>query len=76
MNDLSIKALYELPPTVDISTAARAIGLGRRKAYELAKRGEFPCRLLRIGTQYRVPTAELLGLLGLPAGPTTTGPAD
>lgn len=35
-------------------------------AYELARGGEFPCRLLRHGATYRVVTAELLELLGVP----------
>jgi hypothetical protein len=35
-------------------------------AYGLAKRGEFPCRLLRCGGTYRVVIAELLELLGVP----------
>ena len=53
--------------TVDLITAARALGLGRTKAYELAKRGEFPCRVIRIGETYRIPTAGLLELLGVSA---------
>ncbi|MBO2447154.1 helix-turn-helix domain-containing protein [Actinomadura barringtoniae] len=55
--------LAELPTVVDIVTAARALGLSRTYAYDLAKRGEFPCRIIRIGTCYRVPTAALLALL-------------
>jgi hypothetical protein len=46
-------------------TAARALGLGRTKAYDLARRQQFPCRVIRIGDTYRVPTASLLELLGL-----------
>jgi hypothetical protein len=53
--------------TVDLMTAARALGMGRTKAYELAKRDAFPCRVLRIGDQYRIPTGGLLELLGLAA---------
>ncbi len=44
---------------------ARALGLGRTKAYELAKRDQFPCRILRIGSAYRIPTTELLRYLGV-----------
>ena len=51
--------------TVDLMTAARALGLGRTKAYDLARRQQFPCRIIRIGDTYRVPTAGLLELLGL-----------
>jgi hypothetical protein len=53
--------------TVDLMTAACALGLGRSKAYELAKHEEFPCRVIRIGDTYRVPTAGLLELLGVTA---------
>jgi hypothetical protein len=57
--------LDRLPPVVDLATAGRALGIGRTKAYELARTGEFPCRVLRLGNSYRVPTAFLRGLLGL-----------
>jgi len=53
--------------TVDLMTAACALGLGRTKAYELARHDEFPCRVIRIGDTYRVPTAGLLELLGVSA---------
>ena len=52
-------------PTVDLMTAAAALGLGRTKAYDLARRDEFPCRVIRIGETYRIPTPGLLELLGL-----------
>jgi hypothetical protein len=53
--------------TVDLMTAARALGLGRTKAYELARQSRFPCPVIRIGETYRVPTAGLLELLGVSA---------
>ena len=53
--------------TVDLMTAAAALGLGRTKAYELVHRGQFPCRVIRIGEVYRIPTAGLLELLGVAA---------
>src|SRR5947207_614729 len=53
--------------TVDLMTAATALRLGRTKAYDLARRDQFPCRVLRIGETYRVPTAGLLELLGVAA---------
>jgi hypothetical protein len=70
VNSMSISELRQLPAIIDIVTAARALGLGRTKAYELARRGEFPCQLFRIGDTYRVPTAALLKLLEMPE----TGP--
>lgn len=57
--------LLALPVTVDVPTAARALGLGRSTAYELARRDEFPCRVLRVGSSYRVSTADLMRILGI-----------
>ncbi|WP_199523986.1 DNA-binding protein [Micromonospora craterilacus] len=62
---LSQDQLLQLPAMVDLTTAARAIGLGRTKAYELARRNAFPCPVLRIGTSYRVRTVDLLELVGI-----------
>ncbi|SFD12273.1 hypothetical protein [Streptomyces aidingensis] len=59
--------LLALPATVDLETGNRALGLGRSKGYELAKRGQYPCKVLRLGNTYRVITADLLALLGLAA---------
>ena len=55
--------LLALPVTIDVPTAARALGLGRSTAYELARRDEFPCRVLRVGSSYRIPTADLMRVL-------------
>lgn len=57
--------LRSLPATVSITTAARALGCGRTLAYELARRDEFPCPVLRLGDRYIVPTAGLLCALGI-----------
>ena len=65
MQTLKFTDLTDLPSVVDLMTAARALGLGRTKAYELAQRGQFPCRIVRIGDLYKIPTADLLRLLGM-----------
>ena len=65
--------LETLPVSFDIVVAGRAYDMGRTKAYELAKRGEFPCRVLKIGNSYRVTRADLLRSLGL--DPMTAKPA-
>ncbi|WP_219413926.1 helix-turn-helix domain-containing protein [Pseudonocardia nigra] len=58
--------LRALPAAVPLwPTAARALGLGRTTAYKMVQAGEWPTRLLRLGNAYRVPTAELLALLGV-----------
>jgi len=42
-----------------------ALGVGGSKAYELAKTGEFPVRVVRIGRRYVVPVAAILQLLDI-----------
>lgn len=66
--------LLALPVTVSVGTAARALGLGRSTAYELARRGEFPCPVLHMGGSYRVPSAGLLRVLGMESGKPSVPP--
>ena len=65
MATLTLAQIMELPSVVDLLTAGRALGLGRTTSYSLAREGAFPCRVIRAGTAYRVPTVELLRLLGV-----------
>ena len=62
---MTIDELRALPVSVDLTTAARAFGLGRAKAFRLAQSGEFPCAVLRVGKRYRVPRHALLQALGI-----------
>jgi predicted DNA-binding transcriptional regulator AlpA len=52
-------------PTVSLDEARKPLGMGRSLAYDLAARGEFPVRIIHCGKLLRVPTAELLKVLGL-----------
>ena len=63
MHAMSRAELLELPAVTDLVTAGRALGIGRTRSFELARRGEFPVPLLRIGSTWRVPTAALLTTL-------------
>ena len=66
---MTMEELLALPVSVDLLTAGRAFGLGRTKAHEMAKAGEFPCRVLRVGNRYRVPRSAIFEVLGInPAG--------
>lgn len=65
MGAIRLGDVAELPPTIDLMTAAALLGIGRTRAYEMAKFGTFPCRVIRIGAVYRIPTVELLRVLGL-----------
>lgn len=62
---MSMTELLDLPVAFGIETAGRALGLGRTKSHELARAGEFPCKVLRIGKRYRVTKTDLFRELGL-----------
>jgi len=51
MESLSRDQLLYLP------TAARVLGIGRTKTYQLAQTNQFPCRILRVGRKLSRPTA-------------------
>jgi hypothetical protein len=62
----TLSEIGDLPVVLDIETAGRMLGIGRTNALRLARTGRFPCRTVRVGNLWRVPTADLLALLGLP----------
>lgn len=53
----------ELPPVVDLPTAAGMLGIGRTMAYRLVRTGEWPTPLIRVGRLIKVPTHPLLEFL-------------
>ncbi|HEY1915841.1 MAG TPA: DNA-binding protein [Streptosporangiaceae bacterium] len=63
---LTLAEVTALPAVTDLVTAGRALGLGRTKAYELARAGHFPVPVIRSGRAWLVPTSGLLAALGLP----------
>ena len=64
--------LLALPVSIDVVIAGKALGIGRNKAYEMAKRGDFPLPVLSLGSRFRVITADLLRLLGEERPPADT----
>ncbi|MEU9018671.1 DNA-binding protein [Actinomadura sp. NPDC048394] len=72
MKGVTAAEIRSLPATVDLVTAGRVFGVGRTKAYQLVRTGRFPCRVLRVGHNYRVCTADLLTVLGLTSDPAET----
>ncbi|MFJ3939166.1 integrase [Streptomyces parvus] len=60
--------LLALPVAVDLDTANKALTIGRSTGYALAKRGEYPVAVLKLGNAYRVVTADLHRLLGITVG--------
>jgi hypothetical protein len=68
MDPLPVDAIHNLPPFIDLLTAARALGGGRTRAYQLVRTGRFPCPIHRAGRLYKVRTHDIL----LHLGTTTT----
>ncbi|MFB9361975.1 helix-turn-helix transcriptional regulator [Actinoplanes nipponensis] len=48
----------------DIETAASVLGIGRTTAYTLARSGDFPTPVIRVGRRYVVAVEGLLTVLG------------
>ncbi|SFK37230.1 hypothetical protein [Geodermatophilus ruber] len=63
MSAMTQAELAALPATVDVVTAARALSCGRTLAYQLVRAGQFPARVVRLGSRYRVVTGGPDGLL-------------
>jgi hypothetical protein len=60
----TIEAIRALGATIDVQTAGAILGIGRTKAYEMVRGGNFPVAVLRIGRRIVVPTPPILALLG------------
>ncbi len=63
---MTLRELLDLPAIVNVETAARAFGIGRNKAMDLIRAGDFPAKTLKLGGTVKVPTASLREALGLP----------
>ncbi|WP_246101901.1 helix-turn-helix domain-containing protein [Methylobacterium terricola] len=60
-----LKVLTE--PTVDVALAARVLGIGKNAAYRAREAGDIPS--IKVGGQYRVPSAKLREMLGIKPEP-------
>jgi hypothetical protein len=65
MSEAQVRAL---PVSVPLVLAGRAFGMAAGKSRELARSGEFPCRVIKVGSRYRVPKSAILDALGLDTG--------
>ncbi len=61
----SVGSLEQLPPVLDLPTAAQLLGVGRTAAYQLVRENQWPTPVIRVGRLIRIPTAPLLALLGV-----------
>lgn len=60
----SVGAVRALGTTTDVVTAGAVLGIGRSTAYQLARDGQFPVPVTRIGRRYIVGVPHLLRAIG------------
>lgn len=56
---MSAQPIDLTPRTVSLPEAGRILGIGTSKSYDLARRGEFPVRVLMLGRQRRISISQL-----------------
>jgi hypothetical protein len=61
----TVEEVRSWPVTLDVATTGRAWGVGRDRAYALARQGRFPVPVLRLGRYLRVTRASVLETLGI-----------
>ena len=69
----TVQRIRALGVVTDLPTAAQVFGLGRSLAYQLARDGQFPTPVIRVGSRYRVAVAAVLAALHIP-DTTDAGP--
>jgi hypothetical protein len=60
---MTLAQVRKLPATVDVGTAASALGVGRSTLYEAIRLGESPVKVLTVQRRVVVLTADLLRVL-------------
>jgi len=60
---MTVEKAQQVPPVVDVPTAAAMLGIGRTAAYELNRLGKWPTPVLRLGKLIRIPSGPLLELI-------------
>ena len=61
-------------PALSLPEACRVLNIGTSAGYVMVRSGKFPCRVIKVGGQWRVPTAALRRLLD-ESEPVDTTPA-
>ena len=60
---MTVTQAQQVPPVVDVPTAAAMLGIGRTAAYELIRLGRWPTPVLRLGKLIRIPSSPILELI-------------
>jgi predicted DNA-binding transcriptional regulator AlpA len=66
---MTFPELFQLPTVIDLTTAGLAVGISVNTAYKLVQQGQFPCKVMRLGSRYQVPTMLLIKALGVDSPP-------
>jgi hypothetical protein len=81
-NPMTMEELLALPVSFGLPVAARALGIGKNMAYEMAAAdgaitdgGALPCPVHRYRNEYRVTRPDLFRALGLPPDLVAAPPA-
>ena len=61
----SVEQVRALGVTTDVVTAGSVLGFGRTTAYRLAREGQFPVPVRKVGGRYLVAVAHLLQAVGI-----------
>jgi predicted DNA-binding transcriptional regulator AlpA len=69
---MTLREVRKLPATVDVPTAASALGIGRSTLYEAIRLGESPVKTITVQRRVIVLTADLIRIL---EGGTGNAPA-
>jgi len=62
-NRPTLDDIRQWPATVNVDQAAQALGVSRAHAYETIRTGQFPARIVQVGSRIRVVTSTILALL-------------
>ncbi|MFI0797025.1 DNA-binding protein [Micromonospora rubida] len=59
----TVERVQSLGLVTDVVTAGAVLGIGRTKAYELARVDRFPVRVMKVGQRYVIPVAGIIAAL-------------
>jgi predicted DNA-binding transcriptional regulator AlpA len=68
MTQPTLAEIRQWPAAVTLPLACSAFGISRSHGYELAARGEFPARVIRVGARVVVVTADIVRSLSAADG--------
>lgn len=64
-NPMSMEEVLALPASCSMPQASRALGFSASKGRQLAAAGDFPCRVVRVGSDWKVPRTGIFSVLGI-----------